>query len=765
MTTKSPVYYDSTAGLVYNPSGTEISLILPFSPEQFAQLGDPDDTLAWQRLATAVQSAGGGRISCPPNKVYNVYNAGQAIDPDNTLCDFTSISGVSIYMNGSTFSVGRKFQATPVNVTNIVSGTGGVCRVTISGNLDGIYTGDSPTVAGVTGTTEANGNHAITIISSTVFEIPSVPFVHAYVSGGTVTAKLNNVVLLSLVSSSDVWADGWEYTQTNATSLPISLQNGTLGIVISGTGGQGLTFINPRGAGGLGVIGCSGNATDAIEDSMAGIVILGGSATNCVYGQYFANNGNRVFSRNFKSSGCERSYFPYGVQDHDVDMTSINPIANDALISVGGDATHIRPTSNIRLNYRYLKRTSGVSSASLVTFSLGGTGFNNGIIENVQVNIYADYSGEATTLCPAVEIIKNTTSARASSIKNIKIGGQIKGVPALSGNLIDLFVSVDAPWSSETASGLCIKDLLVEGSSTPGFRADLAALSAVGSYTLENITFPGNYTETNAAANVRFAENANFASGSLNPATGSFTIASQAEAEAGTENTKGLTSLRGKQAIDFQRPYASQAEAEAGTENTKVTTSLRVSQAIAALAPGGGTLASQAEAEAGTQNTHYMSPLRTAQAIAALASGGGWHPVVKASDENCISDATLNNDSALLFTMAASTKYIFRGVIFFDTPAAADFKFGLNGPASPSVVRMTYTTQEAAGGPVTTDAISAYETSGIGITGSGTTGGYVIINGIIHNGANAGDVHFSWCQNTSTASNTTVRAKSYIEWM
>lgn len=66
-------------------------------------------------------------------------------------------------------------------------------------------------------------------------------------------------------------------------------------------------------------------------------------------------------------------------------------------------------------------------------------------------------------------------------------------------------------------------------------------------------------------------------------------LATQAEAEAGVENTKYMSPLRTKQAIDFQRPP----------------------QAVA----------SQVEAETGTENTHMMTPLRTAQAIAVRTSG------------------------------------------------------------------------------------------------------------------------------------------------
>lgn len=135
----------------------------------------------------------------------------------------------------------------------------------------------------------------------------------------------------------------------------------------------------------------------------------------------------------------------------------------------------------------------------------------------------------------------------------------------------------------------------------------------------------------------------------------SLVLASQVEAEAGTENTKYMTALRTAEAIAALAPagtvfatqpevdagvvtnkvvspatvqtgitnrLASQAEAEAGTENTKLVTSLRVAQAIAALSQA-LVLASQVEAEAGTENTKYMTALRVAQAIAALAPSGG----------------------------------------------------------------------------------------------------------------------------------------------
>lgn len=61
---------------------------------------------------------------------------------------------------------------------------------------------------------------------------------------------------------------------------------------------------------------------------------------------------------------------------------------------------------------------------------------------------------------------------------------------------------------------------------------------------------------------------------------------------------------------------ATTAEAEAGTSNSKYMTPLRVKEAVAKLAPPSNpTIATQAQAEAGTDNAAMMTALRVKQAI------------------------------------------------------------------------------------------------------------------------------------------------------
>ena len=91
-----------------------------------------------------------------------------------------------------------------------------------------------------------------------------------------------------------------------------------------------------------------------------------------------------------------------------------------------------------------------------------------------------------------------------------------------------------------------------------------------------------------------------------------------------------------EQTVPQAQPVAAtQAQAEAGVNNTAMMTPLRTSEAIAALATSGGDMfmatydvaekeaqvlctidfANQAEAEAGSNNTKVMTPLRAAQSI------------------------------------------------------------------------------------------------------------------------------------------------------
>ena len=79
--------------------------------------------------------------------------------------------------------VGQPVGNYPMTVLGAASGTGGVVRLTVN-QTSQAKSGDIVQVAGVTGTTEANGNYPITVVDANHIELAGTKFVNAYVSGG-----------------------------------------------------------------------------------------------------------------------------------------------------------------------------------------------------------------------------------------------------------------------------------------------------------------------------------------------------------------------------------------------------------------------------------------------------------------------------------------------------------------------------------------------------------------------------------------------------
>ena len=188
----------------------------------------------------------------------------------------------------------------------------------------------------------------------------------------------------------------------------------------------------------------------------------------------------------------------------------------------------------------------------------------------------------------------------------------------------------------------------------------------------------------------------------------------------------------------------------------------------------------QKESEKGVANGYASLDGNTRVPTAQIASGtadadvyargdGSWQPStfgrirMKTADESRNLTITVANDTDIQFDLAANTKYRFQGNIFFDTVAAADFKWRIAGPTGATLIRIHR--YNIAPGTTTHSDIAvdtAYSVADIAVTSGGADGGYVHFQGIIFNGGTAGTFAFQWAQNTSNASNTTVRAGSFL---
>lgn len=144
----------------------------------------------------------------------------------------------------------------------------------------------------------------------------------------------------------------------------------------------------------------------------------------------------------------------------------------------------------------------------------------------------------------------------------------------------------------------------------------------------------------------------------------------------------------------------------------------------------------------------------------------GWTVLSKAADQTRNNSAVLVADDTLSFSMLANTKYRIRGRIYYDTTAAADFKYTFVGPASPTLVRSEIKAVAAGGTPAFAAVGTAYPSStGVALTGNAATGGFIEFDFVVHNGANAGTFQFQFAQNTQTNdTGAIVRAGSYLEY-
>lgn len=146
------------------------------------------------------------------------------------------------------------------------------------------------------------------------------------------------------------------------------------------------------------------------------------------------------------------------------------------------------------------------------------------------------------------------------------------------------------------------------------------------------------------------------------------------------------------------------------------------------------------------------------------SSGSAWTTITKTATETITSDATLSDDAVLKFPMAANTTYRFRLAVMFETTGGNDFQYQLNGPAAPTKVTVLCTHGAQGAAPATQVVDTSYGNTASGAMAGGTGVGSIRIEGIIENGANAGDLAFQWAAAVVLAQNSSVLKGSYIEY-
>jgi hypothetical protein len=129
---------------------------------------------------------------------------------------------------------------------------------------------------------------------------------------------------------------------------------------------------------------------------------------------------------------------------------------------------------------------------------------------------------------------------------------------------------------------------------------------------------------------------------------------------------------------------------------------------------------------------------------------------MKAVDETVNNSTTLQNDDDLFFTIAASEKWTVEIVCKIVSNATPDFKVFFTAPAGAT---FNFVTLQSVG---TVALVPWASTAQSIITDATATGNIGIVKAYVINSTTAGTVNFQWAQNTAEASNTILKAGSFM---
>lgn len=320
----------------------------------------------------------------------------------------------------------------PYIVTGAVSGTGSVCRLTISPAItgSGLVAGDTVNVTGITGATGCNVAAAIsTVVDSTHIELTGTTFGGAYISGGCAAGGEITATNTSnwAASSTSTCGSGGSSVPGSADAVTFDANSllSTIKLNFGGTWSiQSLaTTAFPRGAGCVWdnsannnnvTIGGGGNGW---VNSGAGVCTFNlGSATYTLTdtngniwnwsgfnGTLTAGTSTILFSAT--ATGL-RNFIPGTTQTYN-NFTVTNGAANTGEISIFAAVT----LNNVTMtNVRQMVFPNNQTTTINGTFSYSAGGGQYGILTS---------SGGASASLPATVVLANATTLQSLLIQNI----------------------------------------------------------------------------------------------------------------------------------------------------------------------------------------------------------------------------------------------------------------------------------------------------------------------------------------------------------
>ncbi len=142
--------------------------------------------------------------------------------------------------------------------------------------------------------------------------------------------------------------------------------------------------------------------------------------------------------------------------------------------------------------------------------------------------------------------------------------------------------------------------------------------------------------------------------------------------------------------------------------------------------------------------------------------------VIKAADEAVTSSTVLQDDNELTFAIGANETWYFRAVLHARGATTGDIKVGVTAPAG--ATKRYYGAGNSGGttGGSGNLALASQTTDGLTLASFETMASdatfdtAIVMEGVVSNGSTAGSVTIQWAQATSSATATTVLAKSTL---
>lgn len=322
------------------------------------------------------------------------------------------------------------------------SNAAGLIRLTVSGTTAAYTTGQKKIVAGVGGTTEANGRWTITVVDTTHIDLQGSAFVNAYTSGGTIGGGVDELKLGGGLSLSG--------DTINATIDPTLVPGFLSGLTLS-TAGASSTF---------GV--AAGVANDV---SQGGLMKLSGISKSTA--SWVVGNNQGGLDTGTIASGTW--YHVYLIERTDTGVV-------DVLFSLSASSPTL-PT-----NYTLFRRIGSLKtdgSAHWIAFTQTGDTFiwSVSVHDIANAGISTSRSTQALTVPLGVVVTALFRAVlTAATGTDVLITSLLESDQAASGSLADISV----PNGGLTAGNF---ERLISTGQAIGYRADTTQSSALNIYT------------------------------------------------------------------------------------------------------------------------------------------------------------------------------------------------------------------------------------------------------------------------------------------